>query len=75
MKKLVDQARAGKEAAENQLASSAAQLSSSLTTYKKGCDDIVSRKDREMDEERKKSTVEIENLKRKVLHFQTLWPI
>lgn len=58
--------KAGKEVAEHQMASLAAQLSNSLTNYKKGCDDIVARKDREIDEERKKTAVEIESLKRKV---------
>lgn len=72
MKKLVDQMRAGKEAAENQMTSLAAQLSNSLTSYKKGCDDIVARKDRESEEEKKKAAMEIESLKRKVPYLQTI---
>lgn len=50
LKKLCDQLKTEKDAAETQMKVMASELSTSLTSYKNGCDDVVARKNKEIED-------------------------
>lgn len=66
LKKLCNQLKTEKEAAETQMKVMASELSASLTSYKKGCDDVVARKNKEIEEQKMGFTAENQSLSLKV---------
>ena len=71
MRKTLNMFKEGKESAELQLNCTVAHMADSLNTYKRGCDEIVARKDREINDVKTKLTSENEILKMKVIHLES----